>query len=74
VKDYIPAKFRRPIYGVFAFIGLGLGATQVGFAAAQIGQPQWMTIALAVYPFVAAGVGFTAQANTPTADEPKHAA
>lgn len=66
VKDYIPAAKRRVVYAVFAFLGLALGAIQVGYSAAELGQPVWLTVALAVYTFVAAGVGFTAQANTET--------
>ena len=73
MKDYIPANARKPIYGVFAFIGLALGATQVGFASADAGQPVWLTVALGVYAFVGTGIGFTAQANT-SVDEPEHRA
>lgn len=64
MKDFIPAAKRRVVYSVFAFLGLALGAVQVGYSAAELGQPVWLTVALAVYTFVAAGVGFTAQANT----------
>lgn len=58
-----PAK-RKPVYRVFALIGLVLGAVQVGFASADAGQPIWLTVAFGVYGFLAAA-GFTvAQANT----------
>lgn len=65
-EDIIPADWRKPLYRIYALVGLGLGATQVGFAAAEAGQPVWITVALAVYGFVGAGVGFVAQRNTPT--------
>lgn len=64
VKDFIPAAKRRVVYAVFAFLGLALGATQVGYSAAELGQPVWLTVVLAVYTFLAAGVGYTASANT----------
>lgn len=59
-------KTREVIYSVFTVLGVALGATQVGFSAAQQGQPAWLTVALAVYAFLgAAGLG-VARANTPT--------
>ena len=57
---------RAIVYGIFWALGLVLGATQVGYAAASAGQPTWLTVALAVYAFLGAGVGYTARQNTPT--------
>lgn len=70
-------KARKPIYQVFAAIGIIIGAIQVGFASiVDAGQPVWLTVALSVYAFLGAA-GFTvAQANTNTTDraaEAKHA-
>lgn len=62
---YIPAKVRGPIYAMYALLGLALGATQVGFSAANAGQPVWLTVALAVFAFVGTGIGYTAASNTP---------
>ena len=56
---------RSHVYTIFWCLGLALGATQVGFAAADAGQPVWLTVALAVYAFLGAGVGYTAGQNTP---------
>lgn len=56
---------RRRVYTGFWLVGLVLGGTQVGYAAAESGQPTWLTVALAVYAFLGAGVGYTAQANVP---------
>lgn len=69
MTDFIPAQWRKPLYGVFALVSLALGATQVGYSAAGAEQPMWLTVSIAVYGFVAAGVGATAMANTvkPTA-------
>ena len=64
ISAYIPAAFRKPLYGAFAVIGVIIGAIQVGFAAAEVGNPLWLNITLAVFPFVAGAVGFTASANT----------
>ena len=50
---------RKWIYRVFGFIGLVLGAVQVGFASTPGGiQPDWLTTSLAVYAFLGAA-GFT---------------
>lgn len=56
---------RNIAYKVTAWLGLALGATQVGFLSAQATQPLWLTVALGVYGFVAMGIGFTAASNTP---------
>ena len=64
ISTYIPATWRKPIYGAFAVAGVIIGAIQVGFAAAEAGNPLWLNITLAVFPFVAGAVGFTASANT----------
>ena len=56
---------RARVYAAFWLVGLGLGGTQVGYAAAESGQPTWLTVALAVYAFLGAGVGYPAQANVP---------
>lgn len=59
-----PPKVRAVIYWAAFVIGLGLGATQVGYSAADAGQPTWLTVALAVFAFLAAGLGITAATNT----------
>lgn len=61
--DIIPEKGRKYLYAVYAFIGLVLGATQVGYLAAG-DQPLALTVALAVFGFIGTGIGATASANT----------
>lgn len=61
--DILPTKARQALYAVYAFIGLGLGATQVAYSAAEAGQPMWLTVALAVFAFLGTAFGFTAAAN-----------
>lgn len=67
ISTYIPASWRKPIYGVFAVVAVALGAVQVGVAATDAGNPVWLNVALAVFPFVATAVGFTAASNTTAA-------
>lgn len=67
LHDIIPAAHRKIAYAVFALIGVVLGAVQVGYGAAEAGQPTWLTVALAVYAFVGGAVGLTARSNTPQA-------
>lgn len=64
ISNYIPASWRKPIYGAFAVAGVVIGAIQVGIAATGDANPEWLAVALAVFPFVAGAVGFTASANT----------
>lgn len=61
--DVIPAHQRKLVYAGFAAFGVLLGAVQVGFGAAQAGQPVWLTVALAVYAFLGGAIGATANAN-----------
>ncbi|MGL3804733.1 hypothetical protein ACSYDW_01410 [Paeniglutamicibacter sp. R2-26] len=68
LTDILTGPLRRKLYITFALIGLTLGAIQVGFASAQVGQPVWLTVAFAVFGFVATGFGFTAGANVPGSD------
>lgn len=64
ISRYIPASWRKPIYGAFAVAGVVIGAIQVGIAATGAANPEWLLVVLAVFPFVAGAVGFTASANT----------
>ena len=57
---------RKIVYTLFWLVGLALGAVQVAYAAGDAGQPDWLTVALAVYAFLGTGVGYTASANTST--------
>lgn len=61
----LPAKARAVLYYVTFIVGLVLGATQVGYAAAEFDQPTWLTVALAVFAFLGSGLGLTAASNTP---------
>ena len=62
----IPPQVRNGLYVVSALLGLALGATQVGYQAAEAGFPTWLKVALSVYVFVAGVLGLTASANTPS--------
>lgn len=65
IQDLLPSVWRKAIYTVYAVAGVIIGATQVGFAAAELGQPVWLTVTLAVYAFVGGAVGLTATTHTP---------
>lgn len=65
LASLLPANVRSALYLAYAVLGLGLGSTQVGYSAADAGQPTWLIVALAVYAFVGTGLGFVASANTP---------
>jgi hypothetical protein len=57
---------RRYIYAAYALVGVALGATQVAYSSGTSGQPEWLTVALAVYAFVGTALGLTAASNTPS--------
>src|SRR5690625_6642153 len=56
---------RKTAYYVYGLIGVAIGALQVGYSAAELGQPTWLTVALAVFSFIGAAFGITAGQNTP---------
>jgi len=60
---------RRIAYYVAFLVGIGLGALQVGFQAAEMGFPTWLKVALSVYAFLAAGLGLTAAQNMPSYED-----
>lgn len=74
LKDILPAALRFPLYLIFALLGLALTATQAGYAAAQAGQPVWLTVSFAVFGVLAAGFGLTAAGNINPPDGPDHRA
>lgn len=65
----IPAKARTYVYAIFGLVSLAVGAVQVGYAAIGDGQPDWLTVALAVVPFLGAGIGYTAATHVPAAPD-----
>ena len=64
ISNFIPASWRKPIYGAFAVAGVVIGAFQVGISAVGAENPEWLLVVLAVFPFLAGAIGFTASANT----------
>jgi hypothetical protein len=64
LTDILPAKVRRIAYAAYAGVGLAIGATQVGFIAADVSQPTWLNVTLAVTVFLGTGLGLTAASNT----------
>ena len=72
MNEILSPQVRAKIYVVYAIVGLLIGSTQVGFAAAEAGQPVWLTVSLAVYAFLGGALGLVAQANTPTSDGNRH--
>ena len=68
----IPAAARVYVYAAIGLVSLVVGAFQVGYAALSAPNPDWLTVALAVVPFLAAGLGSTAATHTPTTDAAEH--
>lgn len=60
------ARIRKIIYTVYVLVIIIIGAIQVGFAAVSAGQPDWLTIALAVAAYLGVPVGGLAAVNTST--------
>lgn len=60
------SKARQAIYAAYVFAIVVIGGIQVGFASLQAGQPEWLTVALAVAAYLGVPVGALAAANTTT--------
>lgn len=63
----IPDRHRTLVYSVYAVVGLVVGSIQVAYAAAEAGQPVWLTVALAVYAYVGGAIGYVAATHVPAA-------
>lgn len=60
----MPKRARLTLYAVYGGLGIVVGAVQVGYAAAEAGQPTWLTVTLAVYAFLGGAFGYTATTQT----------
>lgn len=67
----LPPEIRAKLYLGFAVVGVALGAIQVGYGAASVDQPTWLTVALAVYVFAGPALGLTAASNTTIPTDPE---
>lgn len=65
---FVSDRTRLTIYAVVATVTLIIGAIQVGYASLEAPNPDWLTVALAVVPFLAAGIGYTAATHTGHSD------
>ena len=63
-ESLITPTIRRTIYVIMAVAGLGIGATQVGYSSISAEQPDWLTVATAVYAYLSGGSGILAALNT----------
>lgn len=63
LNDIIPAKYRKPIYAVYALIGVALGAIAQAYGGVD-SVPEWHAIVTNVYLYVGGAFGLTAAANT----------
>jgi hypothetical protein len=63
VFKLLPAKARLAVFSAAALAGLTLTAITTGIAAVHAPSPQWLTIALAVFPVITSGLGILAGSN-----------
>jgi hypothetical protein len=62
----IPASLRLKIYLVFSLVGIAIGGIQVGYSTAELPQPLWLKISVAVFSFLGVAVGYTAASHVPS--------
>lgn len=63
VFKLLPAKARLVVFAAAALAGLALTSITTAFAAINAPTPQWLTIALAVFPVITSGLGILAGSN-----------
>jgi len=56
-------KLRKKMYIAYASLGIILGATMTGFAAAEVGIPVWLIVATSVYAYLGGAFGFGANSK-----------
>lgn len=66
IFEGINPNVRKYFYYIYGLLGVAIGATQVGYSAAELSQPVWLTVSLAVFGFVGAAFGITAGQNVAT--------
>lgn len=59
---------RALVYAGYALLGVIVGSLQVGYSAAEAGQPVWLTVTLAVFAYLGGAIGYTATTHTPSAE------
>lgn len=64
LNDY--PKVRKYAYIVFSILALAIGAFQVGYNSLSLANPDWLTVAISVVPFVGAQLGLIALSNIDT--------
>lgn len=62
LNDIIPAEYRKPIYVVYALIGVALGAIATAYGPDNV--PDWHAVTSNVYLYIGGAFGLTAAANT----------
>lgn len=63
LTDIVPPAARKWIYAVFALVSTAIAAAAVGFATADVAQPDWLLVLGAVWLFLGGAFGLTAGAN-----------
>lgn len=66
VGELISARARRWVYALYALGSVILGAIQVGYSAASLGNPTWLIVATAVWVFLGGPQGVLALLKTPS--------
>ena len=60
--DFIPAEWRKPIYAIYAIIGVILGSLQIAYEP----DPSWLLTTSSIYLFIGGAIGALASSNTVT--------
>lgn len=63
VTELLSESKRKVMYVTYGLIGVGLGATQTAFTAAEIASPLWLVVAFSVYLYIGGAFGLVAAQN-----------
>lgn len=63
VTELLSEGKRKVMYIAYGLIGVGLGATQTAFTAAEVASPMWLVVAFSVYLYIGGAFGLVAAQN-----------
>lgn len=75
LTNVVPQSVRAKLYAIYVTLGVLIGGTQIAYQAIpDVAQPDWLTVVLAVYAYLAIPIGGLAVSNTNNATPPQDAA
>jgi len=66
LSQIISDRARKIVYAVYALAGVVLGSVYVAYQSTPAEQPEWLTVAVAVFAYLGTAFGALAGGNVPS--------